>query len=554
MKSSLGKLGRKLSLQKSDVKEVRDHQPSAHIDELAQASKDMQDMRNCYDGLLAAAAATANSIYEFSESLNEMGSCLLGKTGADADDESGKMLSTLGDMQLELQKIADTYRSDVVVTITNPSESLLSELRKVEEMKLQCDEKREVYEYMMMQHKEKGKQRNGKVEQKLREAQEEFDEVTRLCVFRVKSLKEGQCRSLLTQAARHHAAQLNFFRKGLKVLEAVEPSIRNVAEKHRIDYQITGGEGEGEPMSGGYESTDDGELSFDYNKQKKQLLDDDDGSSPNPMELDQVDVPYLEDSEMNRNKHKGEQLFGRQTRVSSYSAPLFPDKIDTSEKPKGTQPPRKFYSYVLPPPTVDTRNPISKPSTSSTSSSSISHSIPFQPIPVETDSNSGYSATQLPAPAPSTGRFSDSQTKAESNIVKRQSYSGPLPPSKQFSFKIASTSGPITSELPQPPSRIPVSQPSRSASPPPISSPKISELHELPRPPSNLPFSKSVAISGINLSRHSAPLYSKNQEISPPNKRAMLTSISASPLPLPPQVVPRSFSIPSKGNDVNTLG
>lgn len=39
MKSSLGKLGRKLSLQKSDVKEVRDHQPSAHIDELAQASK-----------------------------------------------------------------------------------------------------------------------------------------------------------------------------------------------------------------------------------------------------------------------------------------------------------------------------------------------------------------------------------------------------------------------------------------------------------------------------------------------------------------------------------
>lgn len=561
MKSSLGKLGRKLSLQKSDVKEMRDHQPSAHIDELAQASKDMQDMRNCYDGLLSAAAATANSIYEFSESLNEMGSCLLGKTGADADDESGKMLSTLGDMQLELQKIADTYRSDVVVTITNPSESLLSELRKVEEMKLQCDEKREVYEYMIAQQREKGKLRNGKVEQKLKEAQEEFDEVTRLCVFRVKSLKEGQCRSLLTQAARHHAAQLNFFRKGLKVLEAVEPSIRNVAEKHRIDYQLTGLYGQesrgGEPMSG-YESTDDGELSFDYNKQKKHALDDDDGSSPNPMELDQVDVPYLEDSEMNRNKHKGDQIFGRQARVSSYSAPLFPDKIDTSEKPKGAPPPRKFYSYVLPPPIIDTRNPISKPSTST----SISHSIPFQhPIPVDNDSNSNSnpnpnsnSATQLPAP--STGRFSqDSQSKTDGKIVKRQSYSGPLPPSKQFSFKIASTSGPITSELPQPPSRIPVSLPSRSASPPPISSPKISELHELPRPPTNLPilpFSKSVAISS-NVSRHSAPLYSKNQEISPPNKRAMITSISASPLPLPPSVVPRSFSIPSKGNDLNAL-
>ncbi|PWA71867.1 hypothetical protein CTI12_AA273980 [Artemisia annua] len=102
----------------------------------------------------------------------------------------------------------------------------------------------EVYEYMMTQHTEKEKLRNGKVEssiaQKLLDAQDEYDEVTRLCVFRVKSLKEGQCRSLLTQDARHHAAQLNFFRKGLKTLEAVEPFIRNVAEKHRIDYQLNG--------------------------------------------------------------------------------------------------------------------------------------------------------------------------------------------------------------------------------------------------------------------------------------------------------------------------
>lgn len=46
------------------------------------------------------------------------------------------------------------------------------------------------------------------IAQKLLEAQDEYDEVTRLCVFRVKSLKEGQCRSLLTQAALHHASQV----------------------------------------------------------------------------------------------------------------------------------------------------------------------------------------------------------------------------------------------------------------------------------------------------------------------------------------------------------
>lgn len=66
---------------------------------------------------------------------------------------------------------------------------------------------------MMAQHREKGKLRSGKAEssKKLQEAQDEYEEVTRLCVFRVKSLKEGQWRSLLTQAARHHAAQVTSF-------------------------------------------------------------------------------------------------------------------------------------------------------------------------------------------------------------------------------------------------------------------------------------------------------------------------------------------------------
>ncbi|KAK9050010.1 hypothetical protein SSX86_031021 [Deinandra increscens subsp. villosa] len=559
MKSSLGKLGRKLTMQKSDVKEMRAHHSSVDLDELAQASKDMQDMRNCYDGLFSAAAATANSIYEFSESLNEMGNCLLGKTAAAADAKSGNVLSTLGNLQLELQKIADTYRSYVIVTISNPAESLLNELLKVEEMKLQCNEKREVYDHMMAQHREKGKLKNGRVEssiaQKLQEAQDEYDEVARLCVFRVKSLKEGQWRSLLTQAARHHAVQkfdyvslsnpskqLNFFRKGLKAVEAVEPFIRNIAEKHRIDCQLSGlydrGSQEGEPLSS-YESTNDGELSFDY-KQKKQGLDDD-GTSPYPME---VDVPNFqasvsEDSEINENKHKGEQLFGRQTRVSSYSAPLCPDKPSNAfGKLRETQPTQKSFSYVLPPPIVDTRNPISKPPTyvsRSTSFQNLQHdSTSPAALTSKVQSTIKYDNIIKPSiqlPAPHTRRFSFSQQDNNyrtdsSQVDKRQAYSGPLPPSKQFSFKIASnSSGPITAtELPNPSSWVPVI-------------PKTTELHQLPRPPSNNPaFSKPAAISG-GLGRHSAPLLFKSQEISPPNKRAMLTSTCASPLPLPPSVV-----------------
>lgn len=46
--------------------------------------------------------------------------------------------------------------------------------------------------------------------QQLETARDEFDEEAAFYVFRLKSLKQGQSRSLLTQAARHHAAQVFF--------------------------------------------------------------------------------------------------------------------------------------------------------------------------------------------------------------------------------------------------------------------------------------------------------------------------------------------------------
>lgn len=46
--------------------------------------------------------------------------------------------------------------------------------------------------------------------QQLQDAREQYDEEATLFIFRLKSLKQGQSRSLLTQAARHHAAQVPF--------------------------------------------------------------------------------------------------------------------------------------------------------------------------------------------------------------------------------------------------------------------------------------------------------------------------------------------------------
>jgi hypothetical protein len=66
--------------------------------------------------------------------------------------------------------------------------------------------------HMMTRQREKGRSRSGKGGsfslQQVETARDEYDEEATLFVFRLKSLKQGQSRSLLTQAARHHAAQV----------------------------------------------------------------------------------------------------------------------------------------------------------------------------------------------------------------------------------------------------------------------------------------------------------------------------------------------------------
>ncbi|CAA0833846.1 Unknown protein [Striga hermonthica] len=535
MKSPLGKL-KKLGLNKSVVEENWDHRISVHIDGLTQAAKDMKDMRTCYDGLLSAAAATANSAYEFSESLLEMGNCLLEKTAVHADGESGGTLSLLGRVQLELQTLVDSYRSQIIKTITHPSESLLSELRKVEEMKLQCDEKKEMFEYMVGQIKEKGKSRHGKGEtvtsEQLHAVREEYDEAARLCVFRVASLKQGQCRSLLTQAARHHAAQLNFFRKGLHSLEAVEPHIRNAAEKQHIDYELSeSNDGEEVGDDNSFEANEDGELCFEYGQSRKDL--DNTRGMRNSMELDpsagpSQQIPQIKNAESqiyaSRNQH----------RAGSHSAPLYAEKFDPAERIREMRASMQKFSsrHVLPTPD-DAKGSITIGSNFTPAPGGGSSRNPWHSSPLDnekqkksaddylpTAENINHKKHFLPLPRPLAENPNPTQQPemhpvlSEGQKVKRQAFSGPI-------VSKASSSGKPLVLLPageaasMSHSRASLSlNVSHKASPPLVSSPKISELHELPRPPDALGPARGARRAG-------------------------------SPLPRPQLTVSRSFSIPS---------
>ncbi|KAF8103306.1 hypothetical protein N665_0188s0245 [Sinapis alba] len=458
----------------------------------------MQEMRESYDRLLSVAAATANSAYEFSESLGEMGSCLE-QISPHNDEESGRVLLKLGQVQFELQKLVDTYRSQIFKTITRPSESLLSDLRTVEDMKQQCEEKRN----MMMEHVKdkvhlKGSKGERLIRRQLETARDELQDEATLCIFRLKSLKEGQARSLLTQAARHHTAQMHLFLSGLKSLEAVEQQVRIAAERQHIDCDLSDNDNDPECSEDDRHFNRDGELSFDYitSEQRVEAL-------PTPQGSMKVNADHREENPISYQDR----------RRSSHSAPLLPQKkSDLAEKPSSAN------AYVLPTPVDSKSSPVF---TQANHSAHLWHSSPLEPIKTVHKDVESHLYSRLPRP---------SETP-QHEAAPRHAFSGPVKPSS---------------------TRLPVPAQAQSSSPrmmsptasPPLasSSPRINELHELPRPPTGQ-FAPPRRSKSPGLTGHSAPVTAWSQERS---NVAVSKNIVASPLPIPPLVVPRSYSIPSR--------
>ncbi|CAN8253731.1 unnamed protein product [Cochlearia groenlandica] len=549
MKASLGRLRRLTSHHhKVDAKEKEEIvATAAQIDELARAGKDMQDMRECYDRLLAAAAATANSAYEFSESLGEMGSCL-GQIAPHNDEDSSRILFMLGKVQFELQRLLDTYRSHIFKTITSPSESLLKDLRTVEDMKEQCDEKRNMFE--MALGKDKGRLKTSKGERHIppesRPAYNEFHDEATMCIFRLKSLKEGQARSLLTQAVRHHTAQMHLFHTGLKSLEAAERHVRVAAEKQHIDCDLSvhGNEVEASESDDDDDNSqyinreeEEDELRFAYRANEQQRVAPASLSTELSFPRPSATTRGAEEYSTSKRDHK----------MTSFSAPLFPDKKpDISDRLRQTNP-SSNAAYVLPTPT-DSR--YSKPAlnpkpANHNSAGNIWHSSPLEPIKSVKDTENNNSLyVRLPRPSTTdTHHYQPQQT------ASRHAFSGPLKPS---STKPDVSSGAFR-PLPTPPARSSSPRVSPTSSPPPAfssSSPRLNnELHQLPRPPGHHFAPPPRRAKSPGLVGHSAPLTGGwNQErnsvtVAPP------TSIVASPLPVPPtHAVSRSYSIPSRNH------
>lgn len=263
--------------------------------------------------------------------------------------------------------------------------------------------------------------------------------------------------------------------------------------------------------------------------------------------------------------------FRTEIRTSSQSAPLFAENKSDKRKPIRLSSSRRFSTYVLPTPggtkspsNTGSDSPLSQ--TLRTSESARTHSL-WHSSPLDgkkldkileeerlsksitqsglRESNSNISATGLPPPLADGLLISrlDPHGASDSKKIKRQAFSGPLTskpwPTKPFSKEHSRL---FSVPIQRPRSSSPKVSP--CPSPPLMSSPKISELHELPRPPASPSLKSSRPIGYVG---HSAPLLPRCQFQTTRNESAKRRT-SASPLPTPPQAITRSFSIPSSNN------
>ncbi|CAN0926547.1 Uncharacterized protein At2g33490, partial [Linum grandiflorum] len=394
-------------------------------------------------------------------------------------------------------------------------------------------------------------------------ARDQYDEEATLFVFRLKSLKEGQSRSLLTQTARHHAAQqMSFFKKALKALEDVEPHVKSVTEQRFINYHFDGldeDDGEDDDDSNTNDTNDDGELSFQHDQN-----DGDVSTSSDSMEVSGLCLMLARPGVLysfDENPSKGYRSFsfrGDSRTVSSQSAPLYAVRKSASvDKMEHLRPSfaKKFNSYVLPTPgdskgTSSTlfSGPIT-PTFKGNGSGRWSQSNFQEPKNHEKlDSNNRAPTTRLTPPLMA-DRLLLSRLDPVSGIsdynkkIKRQAFSGPIARKSWSSIpssleKAQGLSGPLLQQQQTRIAQMQSSSPrvSPSNSPTILSSPRISELNELPRPPPSRNI-RPWSFGGVG---HSAPLFPRAQ------MRSSATATAATPLPVPSQVS-RSLSIPSSG-------
>jgi len=103
--------------------------------QVAKGMKDVRGMQKCYEGLVRVSSEVSKHADDLSTAVEKMASCFTMTFGILEDREIGKIYKLAGEVQFEISKALEIYASHVTQTVTEPTESLLSEVQHVMETK-----------------------------------------------------------------------------------------------------------------------------------------------------------------------------------------------------------------------------------------------------------------------------------------------------------------------------------------------------------------------------------------------------------------------------------
>eukprot|EP00245_Coleochaete_scutata_P004541 TRINITY_DN17251_c0_g1_i1.p1 TRINITY_DN17251_c0_g1~~TRINITY_DN17251_c0_g1_i1.p1 ORF type:complete len:836 (+),score=150.58 TRINITY_DN17251_c0_g1_i1:354-2861(+) len=235
-------------------------EPTEDLEEFKTGMKDIIDWRARYERVMRSSSNVSLRALDFASASQDLAKSLEDAFGSTLKRESpdiAAIFDKLGRIQMDIANLLQQYSSHVAQAITIPTETLLNELQKIEEEKIIYDEKRENFDQHRMRVAKLKPRNGGKAgeagDEELQEAQDAYDEHAMALGCKLLTLEQKRPRSVFSQAAKFHSAQMKLFGAGLQAVKMLEVEIRGLVKKKNVDRHIyfmdDGYYGEGESES-----------------------------------------------------------------------------------------------------------------------------------------------------------------------------------------------------------------------------------------------------------------------------------------------------------------
>eukprot|EP00850_Spirogloea_muscicola_P009054 SM000050S16979 [mRNA] locus=s50:182597:188937:+ [translate_table: standard] len=219
-------------------------------EEFAEPLKEARASRLKYQKLLKASYCLRETAKAVAKASLHMATTMAETYGSSKDKGIGESFRIASTIQMDLSKFMSRYSRYIEQTMVSSLEVLLKELDQVETTNDAYELKRVEYtEHRLRAARSKpgeglGSKGEGSPAHELQQAKEDFDEIAMTLGCRLLSLEQRQARSLISQLARHHRAQVVLHKKSLRRLQLASSYIHAVAMEQQSEVRLVPLDGE----------------------------------------------------------------------------------------------------------------------------------------------------------------------------------------------------------------------------------------------------------------------------------------------------------------------